>query len=110
VTDVAPEHRSGHHGRKQYFGLHAVHILLFHALLRRARASGVFDPQAEGLPLSGRPTGAQIQKIRFQEWLAFNQQRIPAVREMHRTRCPVPILLRHSMHPALWGHLQVSIT
>ena len=97
-----------HHGRKQHLGVHAVHVLLFHSLLSRARAGGVLDPQAKRLPLSGRPTGAQVKKIRFQERLAFDKQRITPVQDA-KARRPVPILLRHSVHPALGGTLQVSI-
>jgi hypothetical protein len=53
---------------------------------------------------------AHIQQIRFQQWLVLDKPRIHAAREMHGTLCRVLTLLWHSLPPALWRQLQVSIT
>ena len=65
MRDVAPEDGTRDHCREQDLGVHAVLVLLFDALLGRARAGGVGDLEAKGLPGSFRAAGAQIEEIRL---------------------------------------------
>ena len=109
MGDISPEHRSGDHGGKQHFGIHAVLVLFAHALLGPAGASGVGDLEAEGLPGAGCMSGTQIKEIRLEQRLTFDHQRVTAVGQVNRMRRSVAIFRWHSMGPALRRYLEMSI-
>ena len=66
MADVAPKDRPRDHCREQDFGIEPVFILLFDALLGRARAGGIRHLETKGLPGPLGAAGAQIQEIRLQ--------------------------------------------
>ena len=109
MRDVAPEDGPGDHRCEQDLGVHAVLVLLLDPLLGRAGAGGVGDPEAEGLPGTLGAAGAQVEKIRLQQRLPFDHQRIAAIRQMDGVRRAVAVFLRHPMHPALRRHFEVPI-
>ncbi len=109
MADIAPEHRARDHRREQHFGVEPVLVLLADALFGRAGAGGVGDLEAEGLPGALRPAGTQIEEIGFEQGLAFDQLGVAAIRQMHRARRPLAVLLGDAVDPALRRHFEVPI-
>ena len=81
-------------------------ILLFHPLLGRPRAGGIFHFDAEWLPLPRRPAGTQVEEVRFQQRLALDHQGIAAIRQMDGVWGAVAILLRVRGAPSARGELR----
>ena len=110
MADVAPEDRPRDHRRKQDLA----HPCRRGPAPRRAArgepvpaASATLRPKGCQVP-SARPA-RRSRKFASKQRLAFDHQRVAAIRQMHRMRSAVAMFLRHPVYPPLRRHFEVPV-